>query len=79
VFDTLEARDELKADKALLVSLDMLQKELVLGNICVRKVELDLRIIVLMRLLQVWLAFTMKIECGIKRVVGFEYKSMHFN
>lgn len=38
----LEAGDELEADKAFLVSLDMLQKELVLCDVCIREVEFNL-------------------------------------
>ena len=43
VLDTLETGDELEADKAFLVSLDMLQQKLVLGDVSVREVELNLR------------------------------------
>ena len=42
MLDALEAGDELEADEALLVPLDVLQQELVLGDVCVREVELDL-------------------------------------
>ena len=42
MLDSLEARDELETDKAFLVSLDMLQQELVLGDVGVREVELHL-------------------------------------
>ena len=42
MLDALEAGDELKADEALLVPLDVLQKELVLGDVRVREVELNL-------------------------------------
>ena len=42
VFDSLEGRDELERDKALLVALDVLQQELVLGDVGVGEVELDL-------------------------------------
>ena len=42
VLDTLEGRNELKADKALLVPLDMLEQELVLGDICITEVKLNL-------------------------------------
>ena len=42
MLDALEAGDELKADESLLVPLDVLQKELVLGDVRVREVELNL-------------------------------------
>ena len=42
MLDALEAGDELEADEALLVPLDVLQQELVLGDVCVREVELNL-------------------------------------
>ena len=42
VLDTLEARDELEADEALLVPLDVLQEELVLGDVGVREIKLNL-------------------------------------
>jgi hypothetical protein len=42
VLDALEAGDELEADEALLVALDVLQQELVLRDVGVREVELDL-------------------------------------
>ena len=42
VFDPLEGGDELEGDEALLVPLDVLQQELVLGDVGVREVELDL-------------------------------------
>ena len=42
MLDALEAGDQLKADEALLVPLDVLQKELVLGDVRVREVELNL-------------------------------------
>ena len=42
MLDALEAGDELEADEALLVPLDVLQKELVLGDVRVREVELNL-------------------------------------
>jgi hypothetical protein len=42
VLDPLEAGDELEADEALLVALDVLQQELVLRDVGVREVELDL-------------------------------------
>ena len=42
VLDSLEGRDELERDEALLVALDVLQQELVLGDVGVGEVELDL-------------------------------------
>ena len=42
MLDTLEAGDELEADKAFLVPLDMLEQELVLGDVGIREVELNL-------------------------------------
>jgi len=42
MLDALEAGDELEADEALLVALDVLQQELVLRDVGVREVELDL-------------------------------------
>ena len=48
MLDTLEAGDELEADEAFLVSLNMLQQELVLGDVGVRKIELNLRITIVM-------------------------------
>ena len=42
MLDALEAGDELEADEALLVPLDVLQQELVLGDVGVREVELNL-------------------------------------
>lgn len=42
MLNTLEAGDELEADEAFLVSLDMLEQELVLGDVGIRKVELNL-------------------------------------
>ena len=42
MLDPLEARDELEADEALLVPLDVLQEELVLGDVGVREIKLNL-------------------------------------
>jgi len=42
VLDPLEGGDELEGDEALLVPLDVLQQELVLGDVGVREVELNL-------------------------------------
>jgi hypothetical protein len=42
VLDSLERRDELERDEALLVALDVLQQELVLGDVGVGEVELNL-------------------------------------
>ena len=42
MLDPLERRDELERDVALLVPLDVLQQELVLGDVHVREVKLDL-------------------------------------
>ena len=42
MLDTLEAGDELERHESFLVSLDMLQQELVLGDVGIREVELNL-------------------------------------
>ncbi len=42
VLDALEAGDELEGDEALLVALDVLEQELVLGDVCVGEVKLHL-------------------------------------
>jgi hypothetical protein len=42
VLDPLEGGDELEGDESLLVPLDVLQQELVLGDVGVREVELNL-------------------------------------
>ena len=42
MLDALEAGDELEADKALLVPLDVLQKELVLCDVSIGEVKLNL-------------------------------------
>ena len=42
VLHPLERGDELEGDEALLVPLDVLQQELVLGDVGVREVELHL-------------------------------------
>ena len=42
MLDTLEAGDELEADKPFLVPLDMFQKEFVLGDVGIREVKLNL-------------------------------------
>jgi hypothetical protein len=42
VFDSLEGRDEFEGNESLLVALDVLQQELVLGDVGIGKVELNL-------------------------------------
>ena len=43
MFDSLERRDKFERDEPFLVSLDVLQQELVLANVSVGKVELNLK------------------------------------
>ena len=43
MFDSLEGRDEFEGNESLLVALDVLQQELVLANVGVRKVKLNLK------------------------------------
>ena len=42
MFDSLEGRDEFEGNESLLVALDVLQQELVLGDVGIGKVELNL-------------------------------------
>jgi len=48
VLDSLKARNKLETDKAFLVSLNMLEKELVLGDVGIGKVELNLEVNIVM-------------------------------
>jgi hypothetical protein len=42
VFDSLEGRDEFEGNESLLVALDVLQQELVLGDVGIGEVEFNL-------------------------------------